>query len=209
MSEDHTNLIFQKQANIGTFFWATVYAACPTCNCTYEPHYDPISASSSYPLQCHNCLLGTHGPYICDAPLLEEPSSNQLHPLKPFLVTSFHKHLVKLLSNKDIEDVIDLACSAALSSLDEDGDERPTNNPFDAKFLRTWKPQPWSTLHWSCWQSKTSLHHKCQLLQPQWCSRSFKLRLYLISSLKPSSKPLLSTRKSFSCNYPWSMWAKG
>ena len=24
MSEDHTNLIFQKQANIGTFFWATV-----------------------------------------------------------------------------------------------------------------------------------------------------------------------------------------
>ena len=26
MSEDHTNLIFQKQANIGTFFWATVYS---------------------------------------------------------------------------------------------------------------------------------------------------------------------------------------
>ena len=26
MSEDHTNLIFQKQANIGTFFWATVNA---------------------------------------------------------------------------------------------------------------------------------------------------------------------------------------
>ena len=116
---------------------STLYAACPTCNCTYEPHYDPISTSSSYPLQCHNCLLGTHGPYICNAPLLEEPSSDQLHPLKPFLVTSFHKHLVKLLSNKDIEDAIDLACSAALSSLDEDGDERPTNNPFDAEFLRT------------------------------------------------------------------------
>lgn len=78
---------------------STLYAACPICNCTYEPHYDPTSASPSYPLRCHNRLLGAHGPYICDAPLLEEPSG-QSRPLKPFLMTSFREHLVKLLSNK-------------------------------------------------------------------------------------------------------------
>ena len=39
--------------------------------------------------------------------------------------------------------MIYLACDAALSSLDEDGDEHPTNNPFDAEFLRTFEsPNP-------------------------------------------------------------------
>jgi hypothetical protein len=114
----------------------TLYAACPSCNFTHEPHYDSASATSSYPERCLNRLAGPHGFTVCNSSLLEL-HNGQSRPLKPFLMPSFREYLAKLLANKEIERIIDSSCDSAFSSLN-DG-ERPTNNPFDAEFLRTFE----------------------------------------------------------------------
>ena len=118
----------------------TLYAACPSCNYTYEPCYDPVSASASYPERCLNrliCLAGPRGPTFCNNPLLEVRRNGQSRPLKPFLMASFREYLAKLLINKEIERIIDSACDNAFSSLNNG--EGLANSPFDAKFLRTFE----------------------------------------------------------------------
>ena len=119
----------------------TLYAACPTCNFTHEAHFDPVLAIHSYPPRCRNRLLGAHGSYICDTPLLET-RSGQPRPLKPFLMASFREHLVKLLANKEIEFAIDSACDNVMS-LPNEGGTRPAKTPFDTEFLMTFNgPNP-------------------------------------------------------------------
>lgn len=114
----------------------TLYAACPLCNYTHEPRYDPVSATASFPERCLNRLAGPDGPTLCNSSLLEV-RNGQSHPLKPFLMSSFREYLVKLLANKEIELIVDSACDMAFSLLNRG--EGITNNPFDAEFLRTFE----------------------------------------------------------------------
>ena len=114
----------------------TLYAACPSCNYTHEPRFDPVSTTASYPKLCLNRLAGPHGPTICNSSLLQV-CNGQSRPLKPFLVASFREYLVKLLANEEIERIVDSACDNAFSSLNNG--EGLTNNPFDAEFLRTFE----------------------------------------------------------------------
>ena len=52
-------------------------------------------------------------------------------------MASFREYLAKLLINKEIERIIDLACDNAFSSLNNG--EGLANSPFDAEFLRTFE----------------------------------------------------------------------
>jgi hypothetical protein len=115
----------------------TLHAACPSCNYTHDPCYDPVSAAASYPDRCLNDLPGVDGRSICGTPLLEV-RNGQSRPLKPFLTTCFREYLVKLLANKEIERIVDSACDNALSSLNE-GSEGLVDNPFTAEFLNTFE----------------------------------------------------------------------
>jgi hypothetical protein len=115
----------------------TLHAACPSCNYTHDPFYDPVSAVASYPDRCLNHLPGADGLSICGTPLLEV-RSGQLRPLKPFLTPCFREYLVKLLANKEIERIVDSACDNALSSLNQ-GSDGLVENPFTAEFLKTFE----------------------------------------------------------------------
>jgi len=115
---------------------ATLYAVCPSCNYTYQPLYDVISTNLSYPPLCLNKLAGEDGPQTCGAALLEI-HNDQTRPIKPYLVSSFREYLVRLLANKSTEQLCDLACDDALTSL-RDGDTN-MNNVFQGKFMRTFE----------------------------------------------------------------------
>jgi hypothetical protein len=115
----------------------TLHAACPSCNYTHDPCYDPVSVAASYPDRCLNQLPGVDGRSVCGTPLLEL-RNGQSRPLKPFLTTCFREYLVKLLANKEIERIVDSACDNALSLLKQ-GSEGPVDNPFTAEFLNTFE----------------------------------------------------------------------
>ena len=115
----------------------TLHAACPSCNYTHDPVYDPVSVAASYPDRCLNRLPGIDGHSTCGTPLLEV-RNGQSHPLKPYLTTCFHEYLVKLLANKEIEQIVDSACDNALLMVNG-GSEGLVDNPFTAEFLKTFK----------------------------------------------------------------------
>ena len=113
----------------------TSHAACPSCNYTHDPRYDPVSGAASYPDSCLNHLPGVDGRSNCGTPLLEL-RNGQSRPLKPFLTTSFREYLVKLLANKEIERIVDSACDDALSLLNQVS-EGLVDSPFTAKLLKS------------------------------------------------------------------------
>ena len=114
----------------------TLYAACPSCSYTHKPRYDSVSTTASYPTHCLNRRAGVDSSYDCGTPLLEV-RSGQARPVKPYLMASFREYLVKLLANKDTEELCDAICDRALSSLNNGEDQM--NTAFDAEFMRTFK----------------------------------------------------------------------
>jgi hypothetical protein len=115
----------------------TLHAACPSCNYTHDPCYDPVSAAASYPERCLNHLAGVDGHSVCETPLLEA-RDGQSRPLKPFLTACFREYLVKLLANKEVERIVDSVCDNALSSLNQ-GSDGLVDDPFTAEFLKTFE----------------------------------------------------------------------
>jgi hypothetical protein len=118
----------------------TVYAICPSCSCIFKPIYDPVSAIASYPQNCTNHLMGAKGTTVCGAPLLEM-RKDQFRPIKPYAVASFRDYLARLLANRELERLCDLACDEAFAALhNEIGCMR---NIFQAEFMRSFEgPTP-------------------------------------------------------------------
>lgn len=114
----------------------TVYATCPSCNYTYKPVYDPISATMSYPENCSNGLTGEDGLFTCGAPLLEAQHGRP-RPLKSYAVPSFRDHLVRLLSSSEIENHCDHACDDAFAALI--GETNNARNVFHGGFMRSFE----------------------------------------------------------------------
>jgi hypothetical protein len=113
----------------------TIYAVCPACHCTYKPQYQLGSHTASYPERCTNRPKPEEEQ--CNEPLLQNASDNKI-PLKPFVYHDFNDYLGRLLSRKDIEQMLDKSCDDALKSLDH---PRPhfVRNIFDAEFIRSFE----------------------------------------------------------------------
>ena len=92
------------------------FAACPMCHYTYPPTFLSGSAIPHYPTTCNNC------PYPdCDprgSPLLKDLISDDGIPSsKPYIVADFHDYLANLLSQKDLESVMDHRCDDVMVSI--------------------------------------------------------------------------------------------
>ena len=119
---------------------AALYAVCPSCSYTYQPSYDPISTTPSYPTHCVNLLIGEDASRVCGTPLLEN-CGGQCRPIKPYLVSSFHEYLIRLLANGATEKLCDEACDGALRSLHNSGTD--VRSIFQGEFMRTFEgPEP-------------------------------------------------------------------
>jgi hypothetical protein len=121
---------------------ATLYAVCPSCSCTHQPSYDPISTTASYPTHCLNLLIGEDpdASRVCGTPLLEN-CDGQCRPIKPYLVSSFPEYLIRLLANGTMEKLCDEACDEALRSLHNSGTDM--RSVFQGEFMRTFEgPEP-------------------------------------------------------------------
>lgn len=95
----------------------TTYAVCPTCNCTYEPIFKTGSKVPQYQAICNN--RPTPESNECGSSLLHSGDGNSAAaPLIPFVFHHFHDYLASLLSNQDLEGIMDKACDDALNSID-------------------------------------------------------------------------------------------
>ena len=113
-----------------------MYAICPTCNYSWKPSYDHISATAIYPTECTNRIAGHSESTTCNTRLLVERNGH-LRPIKPFLAASFADYLARSLSDAQIERLGDKACDDALDALND-----PTNamnNIFHAKFMKNFE----------------------------------------------------------------------
>jgi len=120
----------------------TTFAVCPMCHCTYPPTFLPGSTVPQYPITCENY------PYpdsdACGSPLLEDSISDDgvssPKPLKPYIVADFHDYLANLLSQKDLESVMDRRCDDLVASIRRN-EQPPTfvSDVFDAEFMRTFE----------------------------------------------------------------------
>ena len=120
----------------------TIFATCPDCHCTYAPSFCPGSSVSSYPATCSN------RPYpdaeICSASLLEgviaDNGERSTKPVKPFVVYDFHDYLASLLSQKDLEDLMDKSCDDLMASIKNDEPPPPyISDVFQGEFIQTFE----------------------------------------------------------------------
>ncbi|KAF8573647.1 hypothetical protein K439DRAFT_1624920 [Ramaria rubella] len=116
----------------------TIYAMCPACHCTYKPQYKAGSHTEMYPRECTN-RPKPEGEQ-CNEPLLQSDSDNakECMPIKPFVYHGFNDYLGCLLSQKDIEKILDKSCNDALKSMDQ---PHPSfvKDIFDAEFIRSFE----------------------------------------------------------------------
>ena len=112
----------------------TLYAICPTCNCSWKPSYDHVSATPKYPAECTNRILEPSGSSTCHTELLVERNGH-LRPIKPFLAASFSDYLARSLSDSETERLCDKACDDAMSALNDPADGDMTNI-FHAAFMK-------------------------------------------------------------------------
>ena len=120
---------------------STVYAVCPACHCTYEPHFNHDSSIPIYPDRCSN--RPKPDSETCDEPLLEASGThNTKKPIRPFVYHHFHDYLAGLLSRPDLEQLMDKSCDNLMDSLSQ---TQPAfiGDVFRAEFLRTFEgPKP-------------------------------------------------------------------
>lgn len=121
-----------------------IYAVCPSCHYTYEPHFPKGSATPVYVARCTN-RPNPEAP-ICNEPLLrsieDEDGSRSAKPIKPFVYHHFHDYLAGLLSRPDLEDVMDKSCDDLFKSRNDPPPEY-VNDFWQAKFIRSFEgPQP-------------------------------------------------------------------
>jgi len=129
----------------------TVYAICPSCDCTFPPQ--EVQGVPTYPTHCTNKAKPGSG--ICGASLLESTSS-QAKPIKTFVYHHFNDYLAGLLARPDIEKIMDDRCDQMKmpSGMGLDSAGSSTNNGtsslvtdvLEARFIRTFKGPSGTTL---------------------------------------------------------------
>lgn len=119
----------------------TIYAVCPSCNCTYKPSRDPKSGLHVYPSKCTH--IPSPGGLICSTQLLKPSTNNGIKtssPIKAFVYHSIFDYISGLTSLLSTEEMLDQACDDLLRRSDEPiGNRTPLRNVFDGNFLRTFK----------------------------------------------------------------------
>ena len=136
----HEDLISQMPNNIhaalSTFDLdnkTVIYTICLGCHCTYASYISPGETAAKYPSHCTNHT---------------DPSSNQCgqlllrcdgtgkkdswKPIKLFVYHSFHDYLASLLSQKDLEEVMDKACNEL---------QDPINGPLPSFASDVWQAE--------------------------------------------------------------------
>ena len=117
----------------------TTFAACPMCHYTYPPTFISGSTVPEYPITWKNCPYPDSDP--CSSPILKDSVSDDRIPSsKPYIVADFHDYLANLLSQKDLESVMDHRCDDVMVSIWQDN--QPPNyvsDVFNAKFIRTFE----------------------------------------------------------------------
>ncbi|KAJ7064178.1 hypothetical protein C8F01DRAFT_1275430 [Mycena amicta] len=81
----------------------TLYAVCPACHHLHAPTVSPTKAKEIWISQCENVVVGAEGRSTCRTSLLD----HHRHPLKSFLSPSFLDYVARLLSNPELEELIE------------------------------------------------------------------------------------------------------
>lgn len=119
----------------------TTYAVCPTCHCTYKPHFEIGSDVAIYPQQCTNRLMNSPDTDVCNEPLLTARGLKQV-PIKTFDYYHLFDYVAGLISRVDVEELMNNACDQLKESLQS---SQPcfVKNIFEAEFLRSFEgPEP-------------------------------------------------------------------
>jgi len=128
--------IHQALSHFDLDSYATVYAACPSCNSTHTAVYDRVTTIALYPDVCSNKVLTKNGWKPCDTGLVEERKGCQ-RPLKPFVSNSLHDYLGRLLTDAEAERLCKKACDDAFKQVGNPPTE--SRNIFESAFLRNFR----------------------------------------------------------------------
>ncbi|KAF5317882.1 hypothetical protein D9758_018788 [Tetrapyrgos nigripes] len=116
-----------------------MYAACPTCNFTNKATMLDNNGQSHYLETCANLVVGESGKSICGTGLLNRRSNGTAHPIKPYLVSSFHDYLARCLADPAYLGLSNKAADDAYEAINSGTACNDVQNVFEANFTSDFK----------------------------------------------------------------------
>jgi hypothetical protein len=114
------------------------YATCPTCSFTNKGLVTD-NGQYHYPKTCTNQVVGESRTSICGTSLLSRRSDGTLHPIKPYLVSSFHDYLARCLANPTYLELSNKAADDAYNGIKSGREHIGIQDVFDAEFTTNFK----------------------------------------------------------------------
>ncbi|KAF5315994.1 hypothetical protein D9758_018719 [Tetrapyrgos nigripes] len=114
------------------------YATCPTCNFTNKGVLID-NGQYHYPETCTNRVVGESGVSICGTSLLTRRSDGTFHPIKPYLVNSFHDYLARCLGDPTYLECSKKAADDAYNAISSGQQHDDIQDVFDAEFTMDFK----------------------------------------------------------------------
>ncbi|KAF5332314.1 hypothetical protein D9758_016105 [Tetrapyrgos nigripes] len=114
------------------------YATCPTCNFTNKGVLID-NGQYHYPETCTNRVVGESGVSICGTSLLTRRSDGTFHPIKPYLVNSFHNYLARCLGDPTYLECSKKAADDAYNAISSGQQHDDIQDVFDAEFTMDFK----------------------------------------------------------------------